>query len=315
MDKYRDALAAVPSPGEGRTHGWMLGAANHAAAAGVDAATAEREIGDALGPRAAARRAEVRAAVEKAYREHGARGRLGLGALPPPQPKPRPAPLTAQEYIRRGGGRTEADLWEASPVHPSWEPVEGWRDACALLRAMFKPGELVACGEIREDAGKQWWQGQVRPCAEWCGRFRGGEWIPPLVRVNPIKPEGGKTRSGKPSMVCDDAVAVFRHAVVEFDAMPLADQLNFWMGWGLEAVTAITFSGGKSLHAVLRVDVANREEWEREVRGGLYRRRMVPFGCDWQCANPSRGTRLAGARRADKGGAVQKLLFVREALA
>jgi hypothetical protein len=102
--------------------------------------------------------------------------------------------------------------------------------------------------------------------------------------------------------------------VAEFDGMPLADQFAFWMGWGLDAVTAVTFSGSKSLHALLRVDAANREEWEKSVKGGLFRRVLVPLGCDRACVNPARLSRLAGARRADKGGAVQKLLFVRGSL-
>ena len=97
--------------------------------------------------------------------------------------------------------------------------------------------------------------------------------------------------------------------------MPRADQLNFWLGWGLDTVSAITFSGGKSLHAVLRVDAEDREDWEKNVRGRLFRRTLIPLGCAGACQNPARLSRLAGARRADKGGAVQKLLFVREELA
>jgi hypothetical protein len=154
----------------------------------------------------------------------------------------------------------------------------------------------------------------VRPRDEWIARFMGGESIPPLLCVNPLKPEGGQTAGGKPSPRCDSAVAVFRHAVAEFDGMPLAEQFAFWKGWGLDAVTAVTFSGSKSLHALLRVDCADREEWEKSVKGGLFRRVLVPLGCDRACANPARLSRLAGARRAERGGAVQKLLFVREAL-
>ena len=41
-DKFRNALATCPAPGEGRTHSWMMQAANFAAFAGVDAAEAER---------------------------------------------------------------------------------------------------------------------------------------------------------------------------------------------------------------------------------------------------------------------------------
>lgn len=298
--RYAEALRSCPQGGGG-VHAWMLGAANHAAAAGVPAVQAAQEITAAM-TRPPSPPGEVRDTIERAYREAGGRDGLGLGVYVPPRPKPRPAPLTARDFIQRGAGAGEADLWEASPVRISWGD-DFRRDAVALLHALFKPGELVFCGD---SFGRT-----VRERDEWCARWEGGEAIPPLVCPNPLKREGGRTAGGNPSPRCDDAVAVFRHAVAEFDGMPLADQFSFWMGFGLDAVAAITFSGSKSLHAVLRVDAASREEWERDVRGRLFRRVLVPLGCDGACANPSRLTRLAGARRADKGGAVQKLLFVR----
>jgi hypothetical protein len=155
----------------------------------------------------------------------------------------------------------------------------------------------------------------VRERDDWCARWKNGETIPPLVCVNPLKPEGGMTANGKPSPRCDDAVSVYRHAVAEFDRMAIEEQVKFWCGWGLESVTSITFSGAKSLHVALRVDAKNAEEWRRCVKDGLFAQQLIPLGCDGTCANPSRLSRLAGARREDKGGAVQRLLFVRGPLA
>ena len=280
-----------------------MGAANFAAAAGVPAEEAEREIGAAM-TRRPSPPGELREAILKAYGEREKRVALGLGPIPP-KPKPKAAPMTAREFIRRGGEVEEADLWEASPMRIDWGE-EWWRDAFALLHALFMPGELVFCGD---KYGKT-----VRERDEWCRRWEKGEAVPPFVCVNPLKAGGGMTAGGKPSPRCDDAVAVFRLAVAEFAGMRLGAQVKFWLGWGLGAVTAITFSGSKSLHAVLRVDAASREEWDREVRGRLFGNHLIPLGCDKTCVNPSRLTRLAGARREDKGGTVQKLLFIRGAL-
>ena len=302
VERYRVALLSCPTAGGG-VHGWMMGAANFAAAAGVPPEEAEREIGAAM-TRRPSPPGELREAIRKAYGERERRVVLGLGPVPP-KPKPKAAAKSAREFIRRGGAVDEADLWEASPVRIDWGE-EWWRDAVALLHALFRPGELVFCGERY---GKT-----VRERDEWCRRWERGEAIPPFVGVNPLKAEGGMTGGGKPSPRCDGAVAVFRHAVAEFDGMPLGDQVKFWMGWGLEAVTAITFSGGKSLHAILRVNAASREKWDEEVRNTLFGKSLIPLGCDKTCVNPSRLTRLAGARREEKGGAVQKLLFVRGAL-
>lgn len=306
MENYETALRSCPRSGGG-VHAWMLGAANHAAAAGVDAARAVEEITAAM-TRRPSPAGEVLDTVARAYKEIGGRSGMGLGALPlpPPKPKHRPAPLAAADFVRKGDGAAEVDFWAASPVRIGWGE-EWWRDAVALLHALFLPGELVFCGDT---FGKT-----VRERDDWCERWGHGEPVPPLLCVNPLKPGGGMTAGGKPSPRCDDAVAVFRHAVAEFDGMPLAEQYAFWWGWGLDAITAVTFSGSKSLHVLLRVDCANRAEWDKAVKGGLFRRRLIPLGCDGACANPARLSRLAGAVRADKGGAIQKLLYVREGLA
>jgi hypothetical protein len=298
MHKFWDTLTNCPPPGSG-VHGWIMSAANYAAAAGEDPARAVVSITNAM-TRTPAPTSEVVEAVKKAYVECGAK----VGRLHYPI-KPKPAPLSAAEFIKCGAEATEADLIAASPVKIDRGDTRRLA-ACALLKALFCGCELVYCGD---QYGRT-----VRPRDEWIGRFLAGEPIPPLLCVNPLKAEGGVTAGGQPSPRCDDAVAVFRHAVVEFDAMPLSDQFRFWKGFGLETVTAITFSAGKSLHALLRVDAVDRAEWNRAVKDGLFRRRLIPLGCDRACVNPARLTRLAGACRPDKGGAVQKLLFVREEL-
>lgn len=306
LDNYRDALRNAPARGAGATHAWLMSAANFAAVAGVDAGTAERDLLAAM-PRRPTPSTEVRDTVARAYRDRGAAVRFGsVPCISKAEPKPRPAPKAATHFIRRGEGFAEVDIWEASPVRLDWGE-EFWRDAVALLHALFLPGERVFCGDA--------YGRTVRTREEWCSRWEHGEPVPPLFCPNPLKAGGGMTASGKPSPRCDDAVAVYRHAVAEMDAMPLEQQISFWCGWGLDAVSAITFSGSKSLHVLLRVDAEDAEEWRREVKGGLFARRLIPLGCDGACVNPSRLSRLAGARRADKGGAVQKLLFVREALA
>lgn len=304
LEKYRAALVVCPPAGSG-VHGWVMGTANLAARAGVMAVEAVADI-TANMRRRPQPASEVLATVEKAYREHGERIALGNCLRPVSMPsKPKPDPLTVAAFIERGAGRGEADLWEASPVRIDWEP--GARDAVALLRALFLPGELVFCGDRYGNT--------VRERDAWCERWEQGEAVPPFFIPNPLKPSGGKSSSGKPSPRCDDAVAVLRYAVAEFDGMPVDAQVRFWLGWGLGPVSAVTHSAGKSVHALLRVDAADRAEWDAEVKRRLFDRYLVPWGCDSTCKNPSRLSRLAGACRPDKGGMIQRLLFVREEMA
>lgn len=297
MAKYVSCVLHCPQTGSGerRVHRWILSAANLAVRACVGfgrwtadiASHATRPVSD----------------IELCDAWSKASGKPTAGVLQLRRPVIKPATLSAAEFIKRGSRTTEADLRAASPVKIDWGN-DRRLSACALLRALFLPSELVYCGY--ENAGV------VLERDDWIGRFMDNEFKPPLLCVNPLKPGGGVTVTGKPSMRCDDAVAVFRHAVAEMDSMPLPDQFRFWMGFGLEAVTAITFSGGKSLHVLTRVDALDRAEWDRKVKGDLFRRCLIPLGCDKACVNPSRLTRLAGARRPEKDGAVQRLLFVRE---
>ena len=305
--KFLLALQDCPPPGAGKTHAWKLRAANYGIRARLDPATVESAMLAALGSRAAEKRLGVRAAIEKVVRELGMKAPRFRPSNMPNSVLPKPAPLTAAEFIRRGNGATEATLRAMSPLRIDWPLDDRWRDACAFLQALFKPDELVACG------GKDW--KVPLPCAEWCQRFQRREAIPELVIVNPVKPGGGRRkRDGRVSWFCDDAVAEYRNTVIEFDHIPLAVQISFWVGFGVETASAITFSGGKSLHAVVPVNlgsssVVDQTVWDREVREGLFRR-LIPLGADPQCQNPSRSTRLAGARRADKDDAVQRLLYV-----
>lgn len=146
---------------------------------------------------------------------------------------------------------------------------------------------------------------------------------------NPVSgvPAPKKDGSGL-SLRCDRSVTVFRHVIAEFDKLPLDHQLALLWGWGLESISAVTFSGHRSLHALFRVDVPSLGYWDSDIRRGLFPQVLMPLGCDPSCANPGHLSRLAGAWRdpaaerkwKDKEAADippaarQELFFVREAL-
>jgi len=295
--RFSDALRACPSAGAG-VHGWILSCANLAAFAGVSPADAERDILAAMS-RPPSPSAEVGAAVRKAYAEHKPGMAFTPRSIAPAKPKPKP--MTAAAFIARGDGATEADWFECSPVRIDWEP--GPRDAAALLRCLYRPAERVFCGE-RYGGGEG-----VRMAADWIAAFDDGRPVPPHFIPNPLTGREHPLPGGKLSKRGDSAVAGFLYAVAEFDGLSKPDQLAFWWGFRTAPIVALIDSGGKSVHAILRVDCKTRDEWEAEVEGKLFPRVLVPLGCDPACRNEARLSRLPGHYRAEKG-AWQRLLYL-----
>ena len=295
--RFNEALRLCPHAGAG-VHSWVMSCANLAAIEGVSPADAEREILQAM-TRPPSPSAEVGAAVRKAYSEHTP----GMTFTPRriAKPAPKPKPKTAAAFIARGDGATESDWFEASPVRIDWEP--GPRDAATLLRVLYRPWEHVFCGERYGGAE------DVRTAAEWIGRFDDGRPVPPHFIPNPLTGREHPLPGGKLSKRGDSAVAGFLYAVAEFDGLSKPEQLAFWWGFRSAPITALIDSGGKSIHAILRVDCEIRADWEREIEGKLFPRVLVPLGCDPQCRNEARLSRLPGHYRREKG-AWQRLLYL-----
>lgn len=116
---------------------------------------------------------------------------------------------------------------------------------------------------------------------------------------NPVRPGLDDQTAAK-----DEGVAAFRHALVEFDSASLAQQFAIVLATRLP-VSAVVYSGGKSLHAWVRVDAADRETYKQRV-AAIHALPLLA-GMDKANKNPSRLTRLPGARRGDM---VQRVVAV-----
>jgi len=295
--RFSEALRACPSAGAG-VHSWILSCANWAAIEGVSPGDAQRDILAAM-TRPPSPRAEVGIALVKAYAEHRRGASFTPRTIAPAKPKPRP--MTAAAFIARGDGATEADWFEASPVRIDWEP--GPKDAAHLLRVLYRPWEFVFCGERYGGAE------DVRTAAEWIAAFDDGRPVPPHFIPNPLTGKAHPLADGKLSRRGDSAVAGFLYAVAEFDGMDKASQLALWWGFRSAPIVALIDSGGKSIHAILRVDCETRADWERDIEGKLFPAVLCPLGCDPACRNESRLSRLPGHFRRERN-AWQRLLYL-----
>ena len=293
--KFDEALRTWPPAGSG-VHAHLMTAANLAAIGEIPPAEAEARILSTM-PRPPCPLSEVAAAIRKAYAAHKPGEQYAPRKIAPPKPKP--LPMTREAFIRRGDGAAEVDWWERSPIRIDWEP--GPRDALAVLDALWSPGDVLFMGDTY---GKE-----VATAREWRERIAAGEIVPPHIIPNPVRAEGGLTLEGSPSFRCDDAVASFRFAVAEFDGMSKADQLAFWWGYASAPIAALIDSGGKSIHAWLKVDAPSREAWEADIERGLFSRVLCPLGCDAACRNESRLSRMPGHYRREKNE-WQRLLYL-----
>lgn len=114
------------------------------------------------------------------------------------------------------------------------------------------------------------------------------------VRANAVTPTG----TGKNGSYRDADVTAFRIAIVECDELPIDSQAERIRALRLPCA-AVTHSGGKSLHALVRVDAGDAEEYAGRVNylyGVCEANGLKP---DRSCKNPSRFTRLPGVPRGD----------------
>ena len=126
--------------------------------------------------------------------------------------------------------------------------------------------------------------------------FAGGGLPGVFVVLNPF-PAGTKQRT-------NDDVEQFRHVLLEFDTISKEAQWSVIRDSNVPC-SAIIDSGGKSIHAWVRVDAGTREEYDKRARK-LYDL-FATYKPDTANVNPARLSRLAGARRHV---AVQSLLAV-----
>ena len=296
-ERYAEELRHCPHSGGG-VHSWLMTTANLAAIAGIPPMEAEAEILRSM-TRPPSPSSEITTAIRKAYAEFVP----GFDYEPRrySAPKPKPLPQTAQAFIRRGDGATEADWFDISPYSLGDLGEPGPRDALALLGALYAPDEFVFCGER--------YGAEVRTAGDWMRRIEDGAPVPPHWIPNPLTGGEHPTGDGKLSRRGDSAVASFRFAVAEFDGLSKPDQLAFWWGFRTAPIVALIDSGGKSIHAILRVDCATRADWERDIEEKLFPRVLCPLGCDPACRNESRLSRLPGHFRREKNQ-WQRLLYL-----
>ncbi|MFF1538396.1 AAA family ATPase, partial [[Kitasatospora] papulosa] len=112
-----------------------------------------------------------------------------------------------------------------------------------------------------------------------------GAWI----RFNPLDGKGVKNEN----------VTEFRYALVESDTMDIEKQNAIMRELELP-IAVMVYSGGKSIHAIVRVEAANYDEYRKRVDYLYNVCKKNGLNIDNQNRNPSRLSRMPGVERNDK---------------
>ena len=114
---------------------------------------------------------------------------------------------------------------------------------------------------------------------------KAGAW----VRVNPLDGQGVK----------DANVTDYRYVLIESDSLPVERQNALIRELELPVAT-LTYTGGKSLHALVRVGAKDRDEYRKRVAYIFDICAKNGLDIDKSCKNPSRLSRLPGFERGEK---------------
>lgn len=169
-----------------------------------------------------------------------------------------------------------------------------------FLRHCFEPDDIVCiCTEMfsgedgrvgpankgtflkRDDWLKQHFAGGTNPI------FLSDKCQGAYVRINPCSDTTGS----------DTGVSAYRHVLIEMDEKTKEEQWAILKDSKLP-LSVVIDSGGKSLHGWVRVDAANKEEWQQ--RRDVVYRHIEHLGVDPKNKNASRFSRLPGVMRDGK---------------
>jgi hypothetical protein len=172
--------------------------------------------------------------------------------------------------------------------------------AADFLQLLFGAGHRIICFTNQKTQGQALWPVEPPPAGG-----PDGVWFLPQPVSGEMLPN---PRTGNKSRRSEESVTDFRYMVLESDEADVRDWLGFLVQIPLR-IDAIYTSGGRSVHALVRVDCRTKREWD------AYKEQLAPTinllclgGLDPAVITAVRLTRLPGCWRGDR---LQKLLYVR----
>jgi|GEM_PF-810331 len=297
----QDRLPECPAPGHG-VNNWIMTAAWAAKRAGCSTEEATTMIHARISR--TPKSGEIENAVSKAYNS------VPQGSYPPTIKES--FSLDAMTRVAQaldGFGRVE--LHERSPINPkSCTPAK-------FLMHLFRPGERVfLCSGMTDREGVIWERDpddtshdplaldaliypQEGQGAWFLCNPVVGEWQSLERLISASNPNGFTLRS-------EECLTDYRYLLLESDEASTELWIQILAQLPLPIVS-ITTSGGRSIHALIRVDATNAKDWQ-DIKQAIAPA-LVTLGVDKGALSLVRLTRLSGCFRASKNQ-WQELLYI-----
>lgn len=219
-------------------------------------------------------------------------------------------PTFLSDYARKFAERVPdqvdaAWLRRQSPIKVPWllTPAE-------FLFSVYEGGDQVLVFSDYRSQGQELWQKYSLhlldrdELASFAKGHTDGVWF----LANPVDgKEHFNERQQRMSRRSEESIRSFRFAVLESDCQPLEQWLRILVQLPLPIVS-ITSSGGKSLHALVRVDANSKTNWDETIRA--IKPKLVYLGADPNALTAVRLTRLPNCYRGDR---FQELLYLNPA--
>ena len=181
------------------------------------------------------------------------------------------------------------------------------RTPASFLHELYLPGERVVIFDVFRSQGQALWMHLAPPYdARELDGFRTGKPQGVWFLANPVSGEYLPNDQGKLSRRSWQSVTAWRYLVLESDVAEPAHWLAALAQMPLR-VAAIYTSGGKSIHALVRLDAESKAHWDEIV--ATMEAALIILGADPKAMSAVRLTRLPGCERVEKGR-MQELLYL-----
>ena len=180
------------------------------------------------------------------------------------------------------------------------------QDPASVLRWLYRrgSGEKVIVFNVMESQGQMVWEADRSDVIQSRHLPTGDDGIWFLAQPVDGEFHPNPRLNGKRSRRSEESVTAWRYAVLESDEADADDWLRCLVQMPLP-IACICESGGRSIHALVRVDAESKGHWDKKVR--LMKPVLVTLGADPGALSAVRLTRLPQAKRGDR---VQWLLYL-----